>query len=142
MLKKYVIKLSNTLHTINYLKASQKSQDECSCSDYPSGCINGSCYSHGEFNRNLFIENYCIGLRDNIRSSEDTKYKNLSEDFARETKELKDARIARKLRRRESRAEIDRNNNEILEQKVQEETSQDVRGERLSSCVLVFQNGQ
>lgn len=139
MLKKYVIKLSNTLHTINYLKASQKSQDECSCSDYPAGCINGSCYAHGEFNRNLFIENYCIGLRGDLRSSEDSKCKEFSEEFAREARDAKEARIARKLRRRESRAEIDRNNNEILDQNLPEEAPLDVRGERLAFCVLVFE---
>lgn len=76
MLKKYVIKLSNSLNTINYLKAKSHSttcrksdagycncdlQNDSDCStSYSSSPIDSD-----DFNKNLFIENYCIKIPKN-----------------------------------------------------------------------------
>lgn len=59
MLKKYAMKVSNSLSTINYVhrpaKGVNDDDDGSRCSSYDSN------YDQRELNRNLFIENYLIG---------------------------------------------------------------------------------
>lgn len=71
MLKKYVIKLSNSLNTINYLRSNSHSATcrksdagYCNC-DLRADSDCSTSYSSSpidsdDFNKNLFIENYCI----------------------------------------------------------------------------------
>jgi hypothetical protein len=68
MLKKCVLKVSNTLSTINYIRPT-KSRSSTSDDD-ASACSCDSDYNLTEVNRDLFIENYLIGRGGNkMRSS-------------------------------------------------------------------------
>lgn len=63
MLKKYVLKVSNTLSTINYMLPSKAHSSRSSTSEEDGGsaCSCECDYNLVEVNRDLFIENYLIG---------------------------------------------------------------------------------
>lgn len=79
MLKKYVLKMSNSLGTVNYMRPAKSSYSR-SPSDAGS---DESDYNLMEVNRDLFIENYLIG-RDGskIRSSSLNSADNASKELA------------------------------------------------------------
>lgn len=62
MLKKYVLKVSNTLSTITYMKPSKSSSRSSTSEDDGSACSCDCDYEYNpiEVNRELFIENYLI----------------------------------------------------------------------------------
>lgn len=62
MLKKYVLKMSNTFSTITYLKPSKSSSRSSTSEEDGSACSCDSDYVYNpiEVNRELFIENYLI----------------------------------------------------------------------------------
>jgi hypothetical protein len=63
MLKKYALKVGNSLSTMNYMRPRKGSSSRSSTSDEDNGsrCSCDSNYDQKELNRNLFIENYLIG---------------------------------------------------------------------------------
>lgn len=63
MLKKYAMKVSNTLNTMNYMKPTKTTSRRSSTSgeDEDSSCSCDCNYNLTEVNRDLFIENYLIG---------------------------------------------------------------------------------
>lgn len=62
MLKKYVLKVSNTLSTISYMRSSKDSSSRSSTSEDDGSACSCDCnYNLMEVNRDLFIENYLIG---------------------------------------------------------------------------------
>lgn len=78
MFKKYAIKLSNTLNTINYLKSTKihsptcRRDGYCCCdqqldSDCGSTSYSSSPIDSDDFNKNLFIENYCIKIVEDVK---------------------------------------------------------------------------
>lgn len=78
MLKKCVLKVSNTLSTINYMRGT-KSRSSTSDDD-GSTCSCDCDYNLMEVNRNLFIENYLVGrggskTRSSSLTSADDAYK-------------------------------------------------------------------
>lgn len=101
MLKKYALKVSNTLSTINYVRTSAKN---ASSDDDGSRCSYDSNYDQSELNRNLFIENYLIG-RGKARSM----------SLAEDNNNTKDVSLKRNNRRkslmekRDDRLKINRN---------------------------------
>lgn len=77
MLKKCVLKVSNTLSTINYMRPSKS---RSSTSDDDGDCSCECDYNLMEVNRDLFIENYLIGrgspkMRSSSLSCADDAYK-------------------------------------------------------------------
>lgn len=62
MLKKYVLKMSNTLSTITYMKPSKSLSRSSTSEDDSSACSCDCDYEYNpiEVNRELFIENYLI----------------------------------------------------------------------------------
>lgn len=62
MLKKYVLKMSNTLSTINHMKPTKGTLSRSSSSNDDEDTCTCDCdYNPMEVNRELFIENYLIG---------------------------------------------------------------------------------
>lgn len=63
MFKKCVLKFSNSLSTINYMRSSKNSSSRCSSTsdEDRDGCSCDCDYNEMELNRDLFIENYLIG---------------------------------------------------------------------------------
>jgi hypothetical protein len=60
MLKKYVLKVSNSLGTLNYVRPSKNSLSRSTSEDSNNDCC-GSEFDEMEVNRELFIENYLAG---------------------------------------------------------------------------------
>lgn len=109
MLKKYAMKVSNTLSTINYVHRPAKDVSSSSDDD-GSRCSYDSNYDQTEvLNRNLFIENYLIG-----RGVQKARSSSMSED-AFQTHRHKDGSLKRNNRRkslmekRDDRLKINRN---------------------------------
>lgn len=71
MLKKYALKVSNTLRPINYMRTNKTSSSRSSTSEEDGSACSCDCeYNLMEVNRELFIENYLIGRGDlKMRSS-------------------------------------------------------------------------
>lgn len=95
MLKKYAMKVSNSLNTINYMKATKTSSRRSSTSgeDEGSACSCDCNYNSTEVNRDLFIENYLIGRGvSKLRSSSLTSAE----------EELKEAALRKNNNRRKS----------------------------------------
>lgn len=71
MLKKYVLKVSNTFSPINYMRATKNSSSRLSSTSEEDGsaCSCDCDYNLMEVNRDLFIENYLIGRGEKMRSS-------------------------------------------------------------------------
>lgn len=97
MLKKYALKVSNTLSTINYMRPSKSSSSRSTTSDEDGSACSCDCnYNLMEVNRELFIENYLIGRGGSkMRSTSLT-----SGDDA-----MKDAAVRRNNHRRKSLVE-------------------------------------
>ena len=104
MLKKYVLKVSNTLSTINYIRPTQ-SRSSTSDDDGHSACSCDWDYNLMEVNRDLFIENYLIG-----RGSQKMRSSSLSsaEDAMREAKRNNHRRKSL-MEKRDDRLKINRN---------------------------------
>lgn len=109
MLKKYAMKVSNTLSTINYVHRPAKDVSSSSDDD-GSRCSYDSNYDQTELlNRNLFIENYLIG-----RGVHKARSSSMSED-AFQSHHHKDDSLKRNNRRkslmekRDDRLKINRN---------------------------------
>lgn len=99
MLKKYAMKVSNTLSTINYVRTAKGAS---SSDDDGSRCSYDSNYDQTELSRNLFIENYLIGRGSRSLS--------LSEDNASKDGSLKrNNRRKSLMEKRDDRIKINRN---------------------------------
>lgn len=99
MLKKYALKVSNTLSTINYVRTAKGA----SSSDYDgSRCSYDSNYDQSELSRSLFIENYLIG-RGKARSA------SLAEDGSKDVSLKRNNRRKSLMEKRDDRLKINRN---------------------------------
>lgn len=99
MLKKYAMKVSNTLSAINYVRTSKGAS---SSDDDGSRCSYDSNYDQSELSRSLFIENYLIG-RGKARSA------SVSEDGSKDVSLKRNNRRKSLMEKRDDRLKINRN---------------------------------
>jgi hypothetical protein len=99
MLKKYALKVSNTLSTINYVRTAKGAS---SSDDDGSRCSYDSNYDQSELSRSLFIENYLIG-RGKARSA------SLGEDSSKDVSLKRNNRRKSLMEKRDDRLKINRN---------------------------------
>lgn len=99
MLKKYALKVSNTLSTINYARTAKGAS---SSDDDGSRCSYDSNYDQSELSRSLFIENYLIG-RGKARSA------SLGEDASKDVSLKRNNRRKSLMEKRDDRLKINRN---------------------------------
>lgn len=109
MLKKYAMKVGNTLSTINYVHRPTKGGvSNNSSDDDGSRCSYDSNYDQSELNRNLFIENYLIG-----RGIHKARSASLSEDALngsnRDVSLKRNNRRKSLMEKRDDRLKINRN---------------------------------
>lgn len=98
MLKKYALKVSNTLSTINYVRTAKGAS---SSDDDGSRCSYDSNYDQSELSRSLFIENYLIG-RGKARSAS-------LEDSSKDVSMKRNNRRKSLMEKRDDRLKINRN---------------------------------
>lgn len=108
MLKKYVLKVSNSLSTISYMRPSKNSSSQSSTSEEDGSACSCDCdYNLMEVNRDLFIENYLIGRgASKMRSSSLPS----AEDSMKETSHRRNNNRRRSFaEKRDDRLKINRN---------------------------------
>lgn len=93
MLKKYALKVSNTLNTINYMRPKSTSSRSSTSEEDGITCTCDCEYNLMEVNRDLFIENYLIGRG---------AYKTRSSSLSCADDACKDAELRRNNIRRKS----------------------------------------
>lgn len=108
MLKKYALKVGNTLNAINQMRPTKTSSSRSTTSDEDGSACSCDCnYNLMEVNRDLFIENYLIG-----RGSTKLRSSSLSmvEDAARDSAQRKNNHRRKSLlEKRDDRLKINRN---------------------------------
>jgi hypothetical protein len=106
MFKKYAMKVSNSLSTINYVHRPAKGvndddDDGSRCSSYDSN------YDQRELNRNLFIENYLIGRGVHKARSSSLSY--VDDTASKDVSLKRNNRRKSLMEKRDERLKINRN---------------------------------